>query len=263
MDLMGLGRLAVIGFAIFMLFSIASQPGLFGKLFVVIIIVMLYFMFRKIQKDEHAPDPVNDYYTKLRKLCRLKGPGGLSTVRMTGDYSNFAYSKGNIIGGPVREINFQVDAKSPKRQRLIYLYTPDTSWMFKLPVVSWIMNNFRKEFLIAIYHNPEATISQLVSRGRMASKDARDRNPVMAGNLLVRGVNTYAIGEMEFVNDEFFDYDAEMKLLGDHVHRLTLEDNLRHLPDRIRKAVDSNSTHVRTLDLKDFVGGVAKPDDKL
>lgn len=260
MDWVQMAKLAVLGVGLFMLLGIASQPGWSGKVFVLVVAVLGYYIYSRINKGNEAPNPLNIYHDRLKKLCKRANPGGLRRLIMTGDGANNAYVKGKILGGPIYEINKRLEPQHPKLMKFLFLYTPDTGWLFTVPPFSWIMGNFRREILFAVFHNPNARppVSQLKNKAEMVSPDKRDRTAHMMGDVKVRGINTYFVREIEYVNDELFDIDAEMLNLGKSVDVLTLENDLESLVKRIRNAIDANSGHQRALDLKDFSLGDAK-----
>jgi hypothetical protein len=271
-------KLLMLGGGVFLLLQIAMQPGLYGKVFVIVVIGILYYVWMRINNEGRAPNHLNTYHDRLKKLCKLKGPGGLRMVKMMGDAANGWYIKGKILGGPVYEWNHKLDPRDPKYCKMLFLYTPDYRGIYTLPIISWIMINFRREILIAVFHNKNADdysyvevdkegkehrvsvtpISQLKNPVQMRSKDPLDHVAKMIGDLEIRGINTYFVREIEYINDEIFNIDAEMLRLAENVDRLTLEDNLENLPNRIKHAIDSNSDHQRLLDTKDFIGGSAK-----
>lgn len=259
-DIAGLVKWGVIGIAVYMVLSIAAQPGITGKIFAGIIIGFAYYIYSNMQKQNKAPDAVNLYFSRLKRDCKLKGSGKLKKLILEGDGANQSSSKGNILGGPVFSIRKDLTEKDPKRVLWIFLYTPNTSFIYTMPPFSWIMGNFKVERLFGVFHNPNADNSQLRTKFQMNSKDPFDKYPKMVGDLRVKGISTISLDQIDYVNDHFYNIAEEYKVLGEHVEYLTLEDDLRRLPERIRNAVDSNSSHVKQLDLKDIVGGFAKPE---
>jgi methyl coenzyme M reductase subunit D len=119
------------------------------------------------------------------------------------------------------------------------LYTPSFGSIYSFPIVGGLLDSMRRRCLITVW-------------------EPQLRTKAMVGDIEIKGVNTRNVEQMEYVSDELFEYDFEMRNLSDEVDRITLADNLAMLPTRIRKAIDSNSEHNKSLDLKDTQVPVAE-----
>jgi hypothetical protein len=288
-DFKGWARLLVLGGAILGLFTIASQPGLWGKAFAIGVIWMLWMMFQRMQKANERPKAIDTYYEKLRMTCKINGAKGLQMLKMTGDAANAWYTKGKILG-VTRELmlpkpglaEYSTDKKvreqqvkernaelaeldiNPKKIKWIFLYTPDTGWMYRFPIISWIMKNYRREILFAVFHNPKASTSQLLSGQSLTSMDYKDHHYHFYGDVEVRGITTVMHRDprgptMEFVNDEYYDPKFEDSLLFEHVQRITLHEFMNEFVDFTMVAAKADSSHNKETDKFNLYGGEAKP----
>jgi len=282
-DWMNALRLVIILAGIIALYSIAVTPGIGGKVVVVLILVALLFLYIRQEQKSMVVNPVTEYYNKLFLACQVNKVPNLRYFVFTGDRSNQSFIKGRITGGPIskrnKELllkkkqtieidsdgNMKVDESGspvvktelvprimnleevkegkkplfdPRSDGYIFVYTPQYGLLYDLPLVGNFMSMlFRREYLFCVYKH------QLDS-------------PTIYGDIVVKGINTKFIGQMEFINDWTLDYDLELKDLDADVDRVTLQDNMSLLPTRIRYAVDSNSWHLRNIDMKDeLVGG--------
>lgn len=264
----------VIGIAIMLMWTIASQPGPWGKGLVAVIVIIAAYMYWRREQSQKSMNPVSKRFQQLMEECHLNRAPGMGFLVMSGDKSHQGLRKGLITGGPLyrpakdylfkkesvpvkvqdakgREIvatdnkgnviteviDVPRDKKDPRAEAFILSYTPQYGGMYDWPVIGHLMVLFgRKEYLFCVYKH------QLVEQA-------------MVGDVNVRGISTRYVGFMEYVNDFELDYDAEMLQLDKEVQRLTLIDHMTTLPRLVRNAVDSNSSHLRYLDGKDDIAG--------
>ena len=261
MDILAILKIVGLIICAFFLYSIASVPGLEGKIFVMILLAVGFWYFILREQQKAIINPVVAYYQRIARACELKGAVGLRFLVFSGDAHNQKYIKGQILGGPLiltdqtrapvygKELDKNGNAKikswtwkypegHPWHKRYVFLYTPSYGDIYKIPLLGSVLASMRKKCLITIWP------SQLRSKS-------------MVGDIEVKGINTQIVEQMEYASDELFDYDSEMSHLSGEVDRITLADNLAMLPTRIRSAVDSNSEHLRVLDTKDFPVNVA------
>lgn len=258
-DVMKWARLALIAFVLFVFGTAFMQPGIAGKLFVVILVALLMYMFKDMIVPKAKPKALDTYEDRLKIACRLKGAVGLKMVKMTGDASNGWYYKGKVIGGPTIEMQKDLPADHPKKFKLVFLYTPDLGWKYTFPIISTIMAPFRRQQLLAIFHNPGSKVSQLVPSHRLASLDKRDRHYQFYGDLEVRGITTVLHRNVEYVNDEFYDPKFEDAVLEEHVKRITLHEFLNDFSELQDSAIRGDAIHQKRLQFRDYFAGDAKP----
>lgn len=283
MDIMGILRLVAIIGALFMLYSIASAPGIEGKLFALIIIALIAFYYFRKDAQSRIVNPVTKYYQNLFDLCKLNRAPKLRYLVMVGDKNNQAMVKGLITGGPLARKNKDLLYRT---EEIIETMKDDKGRVMKdkngkpIPAIDPVTNtpitttikvydkiktkdgeifDPRADSYIFSYTNEISgfktwfPFNLLFPRKEFLVclyKNQLEEQSIF-GDIRVKGVSTTFVGLMEFVQDWSLDEDVEMAMLNREVERLTLVDNLSMLPTRIRNAVDANSIHLKNIDLKD------------
>jgi hypothetical protein len=265
-DFVALAKIAGLIIAGLFLYTIASSGGLEGKIFVLVVLLLGVWLYLRNEAAHQIINPVKVYHDRLALACKRKGREGLRFLVMSGDAHNQKHVKGELLGGaiiihdrtlkkiPIKwETRKDADGKkirvvtdyrveprfskdNPHYWRYYFLYTPSYGSIYSLPVIGGLLAAFRKECLICVFKPQLRTLD-------------------IVGDVEVKGVNTLFVEQMEYVSDELFDYDFEAANLSKEVDRVALGDEMTQLVIRIRRAVDSNSAHLKDLDKKDFPVG--------